>query len=167
MNSLPDKTGIPFIMSEANVKVSFASKVKGMSVTEFSWESFRKEMSSPDDQGAQIAIVVFTLSTPIPKVTASGTVYHPTSGQRIHDFITDVVEVRCKLDLIEKFDHEFTINEDGSGSYKGDMSLDMSKSRRVWLTDTKLSMFKMNMKQDREAKSFNEILRRSSELAKS
>lgn len=152
-------------MSEIKAKVSFASKVKDMAVTEFSWASFRKEMSSPDDQGAQIAIVVFSLNTPIPKVSASGVVYHPTSGERLHDFVLDVTEVRCKLELIEKFDHEFTINDDGTGSYRGDMSLDMSKSRRVWLTDTKLSMYRMNMKQQSQAKSFNEILSRTKELA--
>lgn len=133
-----------FTMSQ---KLSFLEQIKAMKLTEFSFKSFTREMSSPDpeNEDKRFSYLQFELETPIPKVTSSLTEYSRLSGKRVHDFKNDVISVRCSLDEIERYASEFTFDEDSegkltrSGKYAGDMFLDLSRSGEVWLTDTKLS----------------------------
>ena len=133
-------------MSDTTAKVSFKDKIKSLKITTFRFTNFRKEMTSPDEgTNVRKALIVFELETPIPKVSSSHSEWLPSKNQRVNPYVTDVKEVTVELDLIESDpEDKWVFDEDengfkGSGSYEGDLLLDVSRGDRVWLTDVKLS----------------------------
>jgi hypothetical protein len=132
-----------FTMSTAK----FLDKIKGLKLTQFKFNSFTKEVSNPNDEknGERMTYLVLELDQPIPLVQSSLTEYMPKTNERINDRKEDVTHVRCSLETIEKYADEFTFEEDTkgdltrAGSYAGDLFLDLSRAREVWLTDTKFS----------------------------
>ncbi len=129
-------------MSQA---VKLLDKLKGMKLTSFSFKSFKKNVSNPDDSGIRVTYLTFELLEAIPEVESSNSTYVPLLGRKVHEQAKDVMTVNCRLDIIEKSIDEFTFNEDKEGkltldgSYSGDLFLDLSRGKEVWLTDTKFS----------------------------
>lgn len=147
-------------------KVSFLDKIKSMKQSSFKFISFVKHVGSPDPEkgGARHTYLTFELETPIPKVISSHTEYIPSTRQRVNDFETDVTSVNCSLDHIALYENEFIFDEDAhgnltkAGSYSGDMFLDLSRSRKVWLTDTKLSQQSAEFKQDLKSQRLQKLI---------
>lgn len=141
--------------------LSFVEKLKNMSMSKFQFESFEKKMTENQD-GTRVAYLVFHLSEPIEKVVGSGVVRNPDNYEEMaHVTQTDITEVRCKLDVIEQNELEFTFDEDangdlvGTGTYKGQLELDVAKgSGDVWLVDEKFSTFGNKMRNDKRKTQF-------------
>lgn len=134
----------------ATPQVSFKDKIKQMKITSFKFVDFRKEITSPSPENGnkRTTLLVFTISpeTPIEKVVSSVTEWMPGEDKRVNAFKKDVQEVTIELDLIERYPDDnwvFDEDKDGNllktGSYDGDMMLDLSRQDRVWLTDVKFS----------------------------
>lgn len=148
---------------ETTAKVSFKDKIKAMKLTEFEFVSFRKEITSPDEEsgGKRKTLIVLELSTPIPKVVSSHSEWWAEKDKRVNPFVTDVKEVSVEFDLMS--DDEWTFNENDkgeltlTGSYGGDLFLDVSRSNRVWLTDTKLSKKSNDWKQGKRTERMNKL----------
>ena len=130
-----------------------------MPMSEFSFVSFEKFVSSPNEAGEKITYVVFHLENPIPKVTGSVDIYNPDGDDSVNPEATDVLEVRCNAELMilddekPEGEQEFTwevVNGKltGKGSYKGDLSLDVSGKEQVWLTDVKFKAFGQSKRND-------------------
>lgn len=126
-------------------------------MSQFKFLSFEKTMSSPDVlTGEKITYLIFELEEPIEKVTGSTRIPNPDGEGYASPTLTDVMQVRCNVELMLKDDEkekpEFTWELDakgeltGKGSYKGDLILDISRKDDVWLTDTKFRDFGMQQR---------------------
>lgn len=149
-------------MESTTAKVSFKDKIKAMKLTEFEFTSFKKEITSPNEtDGVRKTLLVFELTTAIPKVVSSHSEWFAERDMRVNPFVSDVKEVSVEFDLMA--DDEWTFNEDGDGnltlggSYKGDLFLDVSRQNRVWLTDTKLSKKSGDWKQGKRNERLNKL----------
>lgn len=142
--------------------ISLIDKLTQMSLTEFSFSAFQKKVSSAGEDGKRNQYLVFELVDPIAKVTGSNGIYDPNSDRRAFPTATDVVSISCNLDMIAKYEDEFKFDEDGdkltgSGSYKGDLFLDLARSGEVWLTDTKFSKMSGDWKKAQRSERFNKF----------
>lgn len=127
----------------------FIEKLNEMKRTSFKFVSFEKKVTMSDTDERK-AYLVFTLDNPIDRVVGSTVLYDPMdrSADSVAIYKDDVTEVICMMDNIEKYEEEWVFDEDENGeltktgSYHGDMFLDVSSKRgEVWLVDTKLCKF--------------------------
>lgn len=141
-------------------KLTLKEKLAAMPLSEFSFISFEKKVSSPNSEGAKITYLLFELEAPIGKVTGSSDIPNPDGNDTINATLVDVMEVRCNAELMfvdeerpEK-EREFQFEEDakgkltGKGKYAGDLFLDISRKDEVWLTDVKFKDFGKKMFKD-------------------
>ncbi len=140
---------------------SLRDKLAAMHLSQFSFLSFEKEVSSPNEQGEKITYLIFQLENPIPKVTGSALIYNPDGDGAVNPTLEEVSEVRCNAELIyldeekpeDKREFHFESDQDGKltgkGRYAGDLFLDISTRReQVWLTDVKFRTFGQNKRND-------------------
>lgn len=144
--------------------VSFIDKLKSMKMTKFSFVKFERSISTSEDE-TKITLLKFTLQDPLDRVTSTGFEYHPATNERVHPFDENVEFVMCKLSDIEKYQTEFTFEEDtdggltGAGTYHGDMFFDLAKSSmQTWLTDTKFSTLSKQWKDNKRSEKFGRFL---------
>lgn len=145
--------------------LSFIEKLKSIRMTEFSFVHFEKLMTSgQSDEGERKPYLLLTLETPVARVTSTTWSYDPNdSTERLHAFTDEVTEVRCFIDVIEKYESEFTFEEDADGNltrkgtYAGDMILDLAKSGYVWLTDEPFAKMSSDWRKNKKAEQFNRI----------
>jgi len=147
-------------------KFSLRAKLAEMPMSKFSFVDFRREVSSADSDGNKVDFLIFTLAEPIDKVVSSTFIANPDdASQRVHPYKENVVEVKVKVELIEKalekdepdnkwvFDlvdpNDPTSELTKTGSYSGDLILDLSGNDEVWLTDVKFSKFGQNMRNEK------------------
>lgn len=145
--------------------ISFVERLKAIKLTNFKFVSFEKKVSGLNDEGERTEFIEFTLETPIAEVTSSVSEYDPSSGKRVHDFQHDVEKVLCRLELIEKYESEFKFDDDGTeltgtGSYSGDMFLDLSRRGEVWLTDEKFSKLSGEFRAKKQNQKVADIIKR-------
>lgn len=124
-------------------QVSFIEKLKGISMSELSFTSFTKDVSTNDD-GSTFVYYRLTLEKPIEKVVGSKRTWWALKQQSVNEYVQDVKEVCIAHSLIEKDPDGWEFEEadgklTGNGKYKGDLFLDISKGGQVWLTDVKFS----------------------------
>lgn len=124
-------------------QISFIEKLKDISMSQISFNSFTKDVSSNDD-GSTFVYYRLTLETPIEKVVGSKRTWWALKQQSVNEFVQDVKEVCIAHSLIERQPDGWLFEEaegkfTGKGSYKGDLFLDISKGGQVWLTDVKFS----------------------------
>lgn len=147
--------------------ISLIDKLTQMSLTEFSFSSFEKKVSSADESGKRNQYLIFDLVDPIAKVTGSNGMYDPSgeTDKRVYPTATDVARISCNLDMIAKYEQEFKFDEDGdkltgSGSYKGDLFLDLARSGDAWLTDTKFSRMSADWKKAQRTERFQKFFKK-------
>lgn len=88
------------------------------------------EMTFTETSNEKIAIL--HLATPLAVVTGSQTITDTDTDQTERVFAEDVVSVKVHENEIE--DEGFEMNEDGTGTYSGNLRLDVAKSsNEVWL----------------------------------
>lgn len=132
-------------------RVSLKQMLASMPMSSFKFLSFRKDVSSPDQDGKKIIYLTFELEEPLEKVVGSTLIFNPDGDDSVHPTVENVMEVKCNADLIfadeEKENPEFVFEVDGDGnptkkgSYAGDLFLDVSRKDEVWLTDQKFRNF--------------------------
>lgn len=145
--------------------VSFIEKIKNMKMSEFTFVHFEKLMTSgQSEEGERKPYLLFTLETPIERVTSTTWLFDPNfSTEKLHPFEEDVVEVRCMLEDVEKYESEFKFEEDDKGvltrrgSYSGDMILDLSKTKNVWLTDEPFNKRSSDWRNSKRAKEYDRL----------
>lgn len=87
----------------------------------------------PTESGEKVAIL--HLKQPLASVTGSQSIIDDASGETVRIEAYDVEAVKIHESDME--DDGFNMNEDGSGTYKGDLRLDVAKgSGDVWLKAT-------------------------------
>lgn len=145
--------------------LSFIDKIKAIKMTSFKFVDFEKKLASKSEEDEErMAYLVFTLETPIPEVTSSTSLYDTNSQTRVHDVTYDVEKVSCKVSLIELYESEFKFDEDKdgellkTGSYNGDMFLDLAKGGAVWLTDEKFSKMGTDYRKSQQANKIKGIM---------
>lgn len=134
----------------SNSRVSFIDKLKAMSSVKFSFISFEKKMSSlREGETERNSYIVFELEEPYSKVvTASIMLWNDNEGKKVARQVVDFTQIKCNLDIIEKYENQFVFDMDkddelvGTGLYKGDLILDVSDSDDVWLTDVSFANWK-------------------------
>lgn len=153
--------------------ISLIDKLKSMKLTEFAFSAFEKKVSSAGSDGERNQYLVLDLVDPIPKVTGSNGMYDPSgeTDKRAYPTATDVVTVRVNLDMISNYENEFKFDEDGdklvgSGSYSGDLFLDIARSGDVWLTDTKFSKMSGDWKKKQRSEVFQKFFTQKEEIKK-
>ncbi len=139
-------------------KIKFLDKIKAMKLTEFEFVNFEKTISSPDAEGERMEYLVLTLAESLPFVQSSHRIVNSRNrNEQVFDGAEDVVEVRVKMAILEKYLDEFEFDMDKdenltkTGRYAGNLIMDVSKNQLVWLTDEKLANQGrefMNKKQD-------------------
>lgn len=140
--------------------VSFIEKLKGMKMSEFKFESFEM-LATNDDDGNVKKYLLFQLETPIEKVTGSNGEYDRINNRIVPYVETDVTHVKCMLDNMEQYQEGWLFDEEeklSSGSYKGDMLLDISRGGDVWLTPTKFSKLGQDFKQEKKNKRLERLI---------
>lgn len=144
--------------------VNFIEKLKELALTQFTFASFTKEVSSvKEDEKERNVYLIFELSEPISKVVGSMSEYDPNGNRRVNRHAFDVMNIKCNLDIIDKYQAEFTFDQDAdgnltmSGSYKGDLFLDVSRQDDVWLTDTKFAKMSSDMKKQNRSEKIREL----------
>jgi len=125
-----------------------------MPLSQFSFLSFEKQVSSPDKEGNKIVYLIFELESPI-KVTGSSLIQNPDGDDSVHPTLDNVMSVKCNAELIfkdeekEKPEFDFEVlngKPTGKGTYAGDLFLDISSKDEVWLTDMKFRSFGLQMR---------------------
>ncbi len=150
--------------------VSMIQKIKDMKSTSFRFTSFERKLTTPDDKGDRKILIVFELHDSIDRVEGSTIMYDPEgTGASANVYAEDVTTIFCMLDIIEKYESEFTFELDGdgnltkAGSYHGDLMLDVSiKKRDTWLVDTKLSKFSQDKKFESRKEQFKMFFKKPS-----
>ena len=143
--------------------VSFIDKFKAMKLTKFNFVQFERTITG--DENEKVVLFKFTLETPIDKLVSSNFDYHPVTNQVIHPYAENVEVITCKFSDIEKYQADFTFDEDsageftGAGTYHGDMFYDVAKSsNQAWLTDEKFSSKSRKFKNDQRAQRLGKFL---------
>lgn len=145
--------------------LTLIDKLRSITMSSFSFTSFDKKVTSDKDSGERMIYLVFNLEDPIPKVIGTNGEFDPESGQRVKHLATDVVTVNCALNVIESFEPEFKFDEDGdkltgSGSYSGDLILDVSRGGQVWLTDEPFSKKSQDFKAGKRSERIKHLIDR-------
>lgn len=124
--------------------------------------SFEKTLAN-DGQ----AVVILHLKNPIPVVTGSQSIQY--EGQSVGLVLNDVETVKVRQNVFEdqNFADDFQFNEDGSGTVKTDMFLDVAKrTLDAWITPITFRQFGRNQvsaAQTSTASSIMEKLRKKQE----
>lgn len=139
-------------------------KLKAIKSTEFQWVAFSVK-TTIDETNEQKQYVVFELADPIANVTGTNRIYDPLNrGNSVLVSATDVTEVECFFDIIEEFESEFKFDEDkdgkliGTGSYAGNLRLDVSRKDRVWLVKESFAKSSFNWKAKASSKQFQDYI---------
>ena len=143
--------------------IKLKDKLAAMKQTEFKFTSFEKKVSSADESGNRMIYLVLHLEDVIPMVTGSNSLYDPDSNARQHYVQSDVTMVSVNIDILDKYESEFTFLEEndklvGPGSYAGDLMLDIARSGDVWLTDTKFSKMSGDFKRNKRKEEFSRMV---------
>lgn len=94
-------------------------------------------------------IAILTLATPLPHVTGSQTIEVEGVVERVEEWDVTTVKVHQN----DQDDEGFDFNEDGSGTYKGDLRLDVAKSTgEVWLRAETFAASARAMRNENQAK---------------
>lgn len=141
------------------MSISLREKLASIAMSEFKFLSFSKNVSSPDAvTGEKITYLIFELEEALEKVTGSTIIYNPDNkgDVGVSPTVSNVMQIRCNVELMllddEKEKSEFTWDVDGDGrltgkgSYRGDLTLDVSKKEDVWLVSEKFKDFGRNMR---------------------
>lgn len=154
-------------------KIKFLEKIKAMKLTEFEFVNFEKTISSPDDQGERMEYLVLTLAEVKPFVQSSHLIVNSRNrNERVHDGAEDVVEVRVKMEILEKYLDEFEFDMDKdenltkTGRYAGNLFLDVSKNQLVWLTDEKLATQGREFRDQKQNERLQHLMDRAKGLMK-
>jgi hypothetical protein len=146
-------------------KVSFLDKIKAKKITNFTFVDYKKMFITPTEGEERKVYLMLELETPIEKVVGFQYEYDPNTNGRLALAQTDVDCIKISWDLLEKYEEEFEFEADdkgeltGSGSYNGDMFLDVARSGDVWLTDTKLSKFGQDKKNAERSERYSKLLK--------
>lgn len=142
--------------------IKFSERILAKKMTEFKFLSWTKMMTNAKPGESSKPYVLFELDTPIEKVVSSSVMWDPTgSGDKVHPYASDVTEIKCMVELIDKTDDEWKYDVDGedkavgSGSYSGDLLLDMSNRGEVWLTDESFAHFGSDTAKKNRLEKFN------------
>lgn len=146
--------------------IKLREKLAAMKQTEFKFTSFEKKVSSADEKGNRMVYLLLHLEDVIPTVTGSNSLYDPDSNARQHYVQNDVAVVSVNIDVLEKYESEFTFEEEndrltGPGTYAGDLMLDIARSGDVWLTDTKFSKMSGDFKREKRKEEFSLMVKRA------
>jgi hypothetical protein len=146
--------------------MNLKDKLLAMKLTEFSFSAFQRHVASQQEgQTERVYYLTLELDEPIEKVIGSNGLYDPNSEKRIPLVVTDVKVIRVNLDIVAKYEKEFKFDEIdgkliGTGSYAGDLFLDVARSEEVWLTDEKFSKMSGEFKQKKRNEAFGKYLDR-------
>lgn len=111
-----------------------------MFVTEFDFSSFEKKVTTDEDSNELKPYLLLELTTPIEQVKGSLRMQHPDKREvNVYVSAFDVTEVQVFFDVIAEFEKDFTFDEDkngkliGTGRYRGNLRLDVSRQGKVHL----------------------------------
>lgn len=127
------------------------------SQTEF--EVIRTDMEVTESNGEKIAVL--HLKKPIPIVQGSMTVSDDTTGasERLEAYDVEVIRIHQR-----DFDDEgIDIADDGTGTVKTNLRLDVSNRGDVWLTSKSFNAFRRERAQDRRSDRRSGILSKMNE----
>lgn len=146
--------------------IKLKDKLAAMKQTEFKFTQFERKVSSADESGNRMIYLVLHLEDVIPIVTGSNSLYDPDNNARQHYVQTDVTMVSVNIEILDKYESEFTFEEEndklvGPGSYAGDLILDIARSGDVWLTDTKFSKMSGDFKRMKRKEEFSAMVNKA------
>ena len=138
------------------MSIDLFEAAKTLKLTTFRYVSSQKVATdakeATHDKEAEPAsfYLILQLEEAIPKITGSNGMYDAVNRVMVPYTALDVTEVRVHANMLEKYRKEFTDTEMNgtsfSGTYSGDLILDVSSSMDVWLQDVKMSAMSQNMK---------------------
>lgn len=118
--------------------------LKGKFMSQFDFTSYDKRVSQTD--GSEI--VVFHLSKPIPHVIGSQSLTDDATDETIRMQAWQVTEVYIhERDMGD--DDGIDVNEDGSGTCKSNLMLDVTNRNEVWLRRESLAAFGSQRRRER------------------